>query len=127
AVYRDQNIVLTNARRRGGTARRDLGHIGALEVARLADGFPILSRQRLQRQADIAALDRLTAHQLVGDGLGGRRRDGETDADRTARLGIDGRVDADHPAIDVEGRTAGIALVDGRVDLKIVDKRAVDL
>ena len=48
------------------------------------------------------------------DGVG---RNGEGDADRAAGRREDRGVDADHLAVDVEGRAAGIALVDRRVDL----------
>ena len=44
-------------------------------------------------------------------------RDREGDADRAARRREDRGVDADHIAVDVEGRAAGIALVHRRVDL----------
>src|SRR5690606_29506295 len=45
------------------------------------------------------------------------RRYGEADADRTARWRDDGRVDADHIAMQVEERPAGIAAIDGSVGL----------
>src|SRR5262245_61744354 len=41
----------------------------------------------------------------------------ESNPDRAARRGEDRGVDADDIAVDVEGRAAGIALVDRRVDL----------
>ena len=45
------------------------------------------------------------------------RRDGEADADRAARRRVDRRVDADHLAVHVEHRAAGIAAVDRGVGL----------
>ena len=45
------------------------------------------------------------------------RRDREADADRAARRRDDGGVDADHLAVHVEQRAAGIAAVDGGVGL----------
>src|SRR5690606_1141410 len=57
---------------------------------------------------------------LFGDRLGGVGRNGEADADRAAAGRIDGRVHADDPAVDVEGRPARVAPVDGRVDLDVV-------
>ena len=45
----------------------------------------------------------------------GRNREG--DADVAARGREDRRVDADHLAVEVEGRAAGVAAVDRRVDL----------
>src|SRR5271166_152870 len=57
---------------------------------------------------------------------GGRRR--EADADRTARGGKDGRVDADHFSLQAEQRAARIALVDRSVGLQeIVIRAAVDV
>ena len=50
--------------------------------------------------------------------------DRERDADRAAGGRIDRRVDADHVAVDVERRAAGIALVHRRVDLDEVVIRA---
>ena len=53
--------------------------------------------------------------------LGGN---GESDADRAARRRKDRRVDADDIAIDIEGRAAGIAFVDRRIDLDEIVIRA---
>ena len=49
----------------------------------------------------------------------------EANADRAAGRGEDRSVHADHVAVHVEGRTAGITLVDGRDDLDEVVIRAV--
>src|SRR5712675_1650733 len=53
----------------------------------------------------------------AGDGLGGHRK---ADADRAARRRDDQRVDANHLAVEIEQRTAGIAAVDGGVGLNVV-------
>jgi hypothetical protein len=50
--------------------------------------------------------------------------DGEGDADIAAGRREDGRVDADHLALRVEGRAAGIAAVHGRVDLQEIVVRS---
>src|SRR6202043_1288303 len=44
----------------------------------------------------------------------------EGDADRTARGRVDRSIDADHIAIHVECGTAGISLIDRRIDLNVV-------
>ena len=62
--------------------------------------------------------------ELSDDGLHGVGGNGEGDADRAAGRREDRGVDADHIAVDVEGRAAGIALVDRRVDLDEVVIRA---
>ena len=59
------------------------------------------------------------------DALHGRRRDRERDADAAAGRRIDRGVDANDLAVGVEGRTARIALVHGRVDLDEVVIRTV--
>ncbi len=64
--------------------------------------------------AQLAELPELVDH--AGDGLRGHRK---ADADRAARRRDDQRVDADHFAIEIEQRTAGIAAVDGGVGLDV--------
>ena len=79
---------------------------------------------RLDLHAEPAAIDGAAGHQVLDDVLGGRGGDGEGDADIAARRREDGGVDADHFAIEVEGRAAGIAVVHGSVDLDEVVIRA---
>ena len=74
-------------------------------------------RHRLNLHADPAAGDRAVVAQLRHHRLHGLGRNVEGDADIAAGRREDRGVDADHVAVDVEGRTAGIALVDGRIDL----------
>ena len=57
--------------------------------------------------------------------LHGRCRDRERDADAAAGRRIDRGVDAHHFAVGVEGRTTGVALVHGRVDLDEIVIRTV--
>src|SRR5262249_23309893 len=70
--------------------------------------------------ADPAAADLAVVLELSNDRLHGRSGDGKGDAYRAARGGKDGGIDADHVAVDVEGRAAGIAFVDRRIDLNEV-------
>ena len=70
---------------------------------------------------DLAVLD-----ELACDVLDGVDRDGEADADVAAGLALDLGVHADHVAVRVQKRTAGVAVVDGRVGLDgLVDLEAV--
>ncbi len=58
----------------------------------------------------------------------GRRRRGEADADRASRGGENCGVDADHLALQIEQRPAGITLVDRGVGLKeVVIRPVVDI
>jgi hypothetical protein len=67
-----------------------------------------------------AVADRICVAGLLHDALGEVARDGEADAHAAARGREDRGVDADHLALGVEGRAAGIALVQGGVDLQEV-------
>src|SRR6202012_3298084 len=60
-------------------------------------------------------------HHIVNGG----RRNGEADADAAARRREDHRVHADDLALDVEGRAAGVAAIDRRVDLDEVRIRTI--
>ena len=71
----------------------------------------------LDLHADPAALDVALVLELRDHGLHGVGRDAEADADRAAGRRVDRGVHRDHLAVDVEGRAAGVALVDRRVDL----------
>ena len=76
----------------------------------------------------IAAGHRTVLDQLVDDLLDGRGRDREGDADIAAIGREDRGVDADHLAVEVEGRATGIAGVDRRVDLQeVAVGRAADV
>ena len=57
------------------------------------------------------------ADQVVVNRDHGVRRHGETDALVAGRLRIDGRVHANHLAVHVQQRAAGVAGIDGRVRL----------
>src|SRR6516162_7006734 len=74
----------------------------------------------LDLHADPAAADLAVVLELSNDRLHGRSGDGKGDAYRAARGGEDGGIDTDHVAVDVEGRAAGIAFIDRRIDLNEV-------
>src|SRR5262249_39005414 len=74
----------------------------------------------LDLHADPAAAGLAVVLELSNDRLHGRSGDGKGDAYRAARGGKDGGIDADHVAVDVEGRAAGIAFIDRRIDLNEV-------
>ena len=86
-------------------------------VGRQAEQFGDLRGHRLDLDAEPAALHRAVLHQILDDFARGRGGNGEGDADIAARRREDRGVDADHLAVEVEGRTAGIAAVHRRVDL----------
>uniref|UniRef100_A0A0N4Z1E6 LigA n=1 Tax=Parastrongyloides trichosuri TaxID=131310 RepID=A0A0N4Z1E6_PARTI len=118
-VHADDHVADLHPATFARGAGRHLGDIGALGVfAQPQSGRRILG-QGLDLHAQIAALHAFAAHQLVSDRLGRGRGNGEADADRAARRREDRRVHADHAAIDVEGRSARVAPVDGGVDLQI--------
>ena len=62
--------------------------------------------------------------ELFDHRLGEVARHGKADAERGAAFGDDGGVDADHLAVHVEQRAAGIALVDRGVGLDVAVVRA---
>src|SRR5579863_447991 len=94
----------------------DHGALGLLH----AEAFGDAGGHWLNLQAQPATRDVTVLLELRHHGLRGLRRNVETDADRAAGGRIDRRVDADHLAVDVERRSAGIAFVDGSVDLDVV-------
>ena len=119
AVDRGDHVARLDAGR-GGRARRlrliDQGALGLLHAEAVGD----VGGDRLDLHAEPGAVDVAMFLELGDDHLGGLRRDVEADADRAARRREDRGVHADHVAIDVEGRAAGIALVDRRIDLDVV-------
>src|SRR5690606_37925045 len=72
----------------------------------------------LDMYAEPSALDGAILDEFLHHVLGDRGRDGEGDADIAARGREDRRVYADHYAGQVEGRAAGVAAIDRRVDLQ---------
>src|SRR5262249_45469165 len=116
AIDRGDHITRGNAGLGGrtvGLRLSDQRTEGVLE----AEAFSDVGRDRLDLDADPAAADDALLLELVDDALHGVGRDGEGDADRAARRREDRSVDADHRAVDVERRAAGIAAVHRRVDL----------
>src|SRR6185437_9024933 len=93
-----------------------------------AEALGDLGRDLLDLNAEPAALDLAVLADLVDHRLGEGGGDGEADADRAAIGRIDRGVDADHLAVEVEGRTARIAAVDRGVDLQeIVVRPGMDV
>jgi hypothetical protein len=84
--------------------------------------------QRLHGQPDVAAHDTTAGENLVGDDAHQIARNGEADAHVAAALAEDGGVHADHFAVQIQQRAAGIARVDRRIGLDevfvIVDAQA---
>ena len=90
--------------------------LGLLQAEAVGD----IGRHRLHLDAEPAARDVALVLELGDDELRGGGGNVEADADRAARRREDRGVHADHIAVHVERRTAGIALVDRRVDLDVV-------
>ena len=127
AVQRQDDVAGEQAGLGRGPARDQVGDQGALGFLAQAHGFGQVGRHVLDRRAEIAAGDLAAGDQLLGDLVGDVGGDGEADAHRTAGGREDRRIDADHTAIDVEGRTARVAPVDRRVDLDEVDEAVADV
>src|SRR6185437_9889804 len=85
-----------------------------------AEAVGDVGRHRLYLDAEPAARDIALVLELGNHEFRGAGRNVEAYSDRTARRRVDRGVDADDVAVHVESRTAGIALVDGCVDLDII-------
>src|SRR5215467_11956273 len=119
AIDRRDHITGHDAGLSGRTVRlrvSDQRTVGCLETEIVGD----FGGDGLDLHADPAAADLAVVLELSNDRLHRRSRDGKGDAYRAARGGEDGGIDADHVAVDVEGRAAGIAFVDRRIDLNEV-------
>ena len=88
--------------------------MGRVQAEALGD----VLRHLLNLHAKPAARHMALALEIHDDFPGHGSGDGEADADRAAGGREDGGVDANDLALEVEGRTAGVALVDGGVDLQ---------
>src|SRR5262249_18723004 len=84
-------------------------------------------RARVDRDAEVRVGRLAGRDQLRGDLVDRRRGDREADAGVVARLALDLRVDADHAALRVKQRGAGVAVVDSRVGLDRVADRELRL
>ena len=119
AVDRGDHVAGLDAGLGGRTCRLrliDQRALGLLQAEAVGD----VGGDRLDLHAEPGAVDVAVLLELRHDHLRGLRRDVEADADRAAGRREDRGVDADHVAVDVEGRTAGITLVDRRIDLDVV-------
>src|SRR5690606_4443659 len=94
----------------GRTVTVQAGDYDALGLDQ-AEGFRQVAGQRLNLHAQPAADDPATLDDLFHDVNGQMRRDGEADALGAAGLGKNGSIDADQPAMGVNQRAAGVALV----------------
>jgi hypothetical protein len=119
AVEGDDDVAGLDA---GGLRRALVVDAGDQGAARRLDveAFGDLVGDLLDADAEPAAAKLAELAQLIdhaGHGLGGHRK---ADADRAAGRRDDQGVDADHFAVEVEQRAAGIAAVDGGVGLDVV-------
>ena len=127
-VERDDDVA---ARRhllavdRGRPRRRAEARVGGRRSGpHLGDGGAV--RHVDHPDAEVGVLDLAGLDQLRDDRPHGVRRDREPDAVVAARLALDLRVHADHPALAVEERAARVAVVDRRVGLdRVVDREVV--
>ncbi len=116
AVERAHDVARAQSGLLGRAVGDHLGHQRAAEVLQ-AEGVGEVARQRLQRDAQPAALDAAAGLQAAQHRLHRRAGDREADAVGTARAGVDRGVDADHAALQVDQRSAAVARVDRRVGL----------
>src|SRR6185437_16580359 len=75
---------------------------------------------RVDAQAELAALHDAVLDELPHHPPGGINRDGEADSDVVTAAGEDGRVDADQIAPEVHECAARVARIDGGVGLDVV-------
>ena len=118
AVHGDYDVALAQAGAVGGAAGDDRADDLAGVLGQAERGREALV-ERLEADAEIAALRALAAHQRIDHRTGELGRDGEADPDRGASRRDQRRIDADHIAVEVEHRSARIAHVDGRVGLDV--------
>jgi hypothetical protein len=100
-----------------GTVRLRLGDQRAARRLLQAETVGELRRHRLGLHTKPAARHRSFVAKLGHHGFHCVGGDCESDPDRAARRREDHGVDADDSALQVEARTAGVALVDRRIDL----------
>src|SRR5690606_21023697 len=121
-VDRDDHVALLDAGLGGRPARRDAPDQFATVPRDPERGGDILV-DLLQGHAHIAALRTLAAAKRIDHRPRLFRRNGETHADVAAGRRDQRGIDADHIALEIEHRAAGIAHVDGgvRLDVAVVD------
>ena len=108
-------------------ARLHAGLRGGRVVANLADQYAAvyldlellgdLLRYRLDHDAQVGPVNSAALFQLSADPFGQIDRHREANALVAARVGRNGRVDADHFAVEIHQRPAAVAGIDGRVGL----------
>src|SRR5262245_21344521 len=123
AIHGRDNLTGHDARLGGRAISLRFGHKRALrrfQTKIVRD----LGGDWLDLHTDSAAGDFAVLLELGHDRLHSRSRDRKSYADRTARRREDGRVDANHVAVHIESRPAGIAFVDRGIDLNEVVVRS---
>src|SRR5271170_6996615 len=127
AVERQDDIALFEACLRAGAAgshHRNERTVFAVQAQACGD----CRRHLLDLYAEPTAAYLAVRLELGDDRLGDVRGYRKADPDTAAVRRIDRGVDADHLAVKVEGRPAGIAAVDRRVDLQeIVELAGMDV
>ena len=118
AVDADDDVALLDPGAGGGPPGWTERTISPLSLGRPSDGGDILV-ERLEADAEIAALRALAAAQRIDHRLGQLGGNGEADADLRAGRRDQRRVDADDVAVEVEHRAARIAHVDRGVGLDV--------
>src|SRR5262249_38610543 len=115
-VHRGDDIAAPNAglRRRTAVLRLVDDRTRAVLHAEAAGDVGV---HGLDLHADPATLDEALVLELRDHGLDRVGRNAEANADRATGRRDDRGVDGDHLAVGVERRSAGVALVDRRVDL----------
>src|SRR5260221_1654774 len=118
AVELDDDIAGLDARGLRRTLVLDVGNQGAARGLDV-EAFSDLVGDLLDADAEPAAAKLAELPELIDHAHHRLRGHRKADADRAARRRDDQGVDADHFAIEIEQRTAGIAAVDGGVGLDV--------
>ena len=119
AVHRGDHVARRNAGfqcRAVGLRLGDDRAFGLFQAKAVGD----FRRDRLDLDAQPRAIDEPVLLELSHDGSCSIGRDIKADSDRATGRREDCRVHADYIAIHIEGWSARVALVDGRVDLDVV-------
>ncbi|MNQ61493.1 hypothetical protein D3C85_758080 [compost metagenome] len=116
AVHAENDVAHLQAALRRRAALQHLGHQGAGRLVQ-AEGFGQILVHFLDHHAQPATTDLAFGLELVGNAHGDVDRNGEGQTHEAAGTGEDLRVDADHLAVQVEQRAAGVTRVDRHVGL----------
>src|SRR5262249_58449745 len=100
----------------GGQTRHDLRY-NIADHTRQTERVRDVGRHGVHAHAELAALHRAEADELIHDAARHVHGDGEADADIAAAAREDRGIDPDQLAVQVDERAAGIARIDGSVGL----------